>query len=114
MMPDSEGQLPQSYSPEEIQQILHLAIARQPYPGELSREQLWEIAAELEIDQQSLQAAELDWLNQKALDKKRQEFDRYRQHRFRQKTVKYVIVNIFLVSLNIISAGAITWSLYIL
>ncbi|MGH2412316.1 MAG: 2TM domain-containing protein, partial [Microcystaceae cyanobacterium] len=57
---------------------------------------------------------ELDWLNQKALDKKRQEFDRYRRHRFSQKTVKYVIVNIFLVSLNIISAGAITWSLYIL
>ena len=113
-MSASESQPPKSYSQEEIQQILQLAIARQTDKGELSREQLWEIAAELEIDRNCLQAAEYDWLNQKLLEQKRQAFDIYRREQFKQKTIKYLIVNAFLVTLNLIGAGTLSWSLYVL
>jgi hypothetical protein len=113
-MSASELQPPQSYTQEDVQQILHLAIARKTDQGELSREQLWEIAAELEIDGESLQAAEQDWLNQRFLAKKRQEFHIYRRELLKQKAIRYLIVNGFLVTLDFISGGVLSWSLYIL
>ncbi|ACK73456.1 conserved hypothetical protein [Gloeothece citriformis PCC 7424] len=105
---------PQSYSQEDIQQILQLAIARQTDKEELSREQLWEIAAELEIDPLSLQTAEQEWLNQKAISKKRLEFSQFRRLQFKQKVIRYLTINTFFVSLNFLSAGILSWSLYIL
>ena len=105
---------PESYSPEDIQQILHLAIARKSDREELSREQLWEIADELDIDKNTLQAAEKDWLQGKVIEQKRQAFNLYRRNRLKQKITKYLIVNTFLVSLNLVAAGTLTWSLYIL
>ena len=105
---------PESYSPEDIQQILHLAIARQGNREELSREQLWEIADELDLDRNTLQTAERDWLQGKVINQKRQAFNLYRRNRLKQKTTKYLIVNTFLVSLNIVAAGTVTWALYIL
>lgn len=112
-MSGSERQPPQVYSQEEIQQILQLAIARQTDREELSREQLWEIAAELEITTESIQAAEQDWLNRKFVDQKRLSFDKYRREQFKQKVVRYLIANSFLVLLNLITAHALSWSLYI-
>jgi hypothetical protein len=113
-MSASELQPPQSYSQEDVQQILHIAIARKTDTEELSREQLWEIAAELEIDNESLQAAEREWLNSRALDRKRQEFNIYRQDILKNKTTRYLIVNAFLVSLDFLAGGGLSWSLYIL
>ena len=113
-MSASELEQPQSYTQEDVQQILQLAIARQAYQGELSREQLWEIAAELEIDTQSMQAAEQDWLQYKSLEKKRQAFDLYRRDKLKQKATKYLIVNAFFIFLNLITASTLSWSLYIL
>ncbi|MGK7873807.1 MAG: 2TM domain-containing protein [Xenococcaceae cyanobacterium] len=113
-MSASEIQPPQSYNQEELQQILQLAIARKECDGELSREQLWEIAAELGIDKNSIQAAEQDWLQGQLVEQKRQAFDAYRRERLKQKAIKYLIVNTFLVSLNFFSASTLSWSLYIL
>ncbi|MGK7937668.1 MAG: 2TM domain-containing protein [Xenococcaceae cyanobacterium] len=104
---------PESYSPEDLQQILYLAIARQGNQEELSREQLWEIADELDIDKNTLQAAEREWLQEKAIAKKRQAFNLYRRNNLKQKTAKYLILNTFLISFNLVVAGTITWSLYI-
>ncbi len=111
-MPTSDLQSPQFYSQEDVQNILQLAIARRTDQGELSRQQLWEIAAELEIDSESLEAAELDWLNQKSLGSKRQAFNRYRQEQLKHKTIRYLIINAFFVTLNVISAGTLSWSIY--
>ncbi|GAB4542247.1 MAG: hypothetical protein Tsb0014_34820 [Pleurocapsa sp.] len=105
---------PQSYSPDDIQEILALAIARKGESEELTRQQLWEIAGELNIDVRSVQLAEENWLQQKERDRKRVAFDLYRRSQFKDKFTKYLIVNIFLVSLNLFTAGAITWSLYVL
>ena len=113
-MPDSPIKYPEVYSSEDIQQIIQIALTRQGDDDELTRKQLWEIADELNIDLQTLQAAENQWLQYKTTAQKRQAFDLFRQHQFKQKTVKYLIVNTFLVSLNLISAGILTWSLYIL
>ena len=113
-MPDITPQYPDSYSQEDIQQILQLAIANHHTEEELSRQQLWEIASELDINNATIQAAEKDWLEQKVIDRQRQAFDLYRRQRFKQKLTKYAIVNTFLVSFNFLLAGILSWSLYIL
>ncbi|VEP17468.1 conserved hypothetical protein [Hyella patelloides LEGE 07179] len=113
-MSDSPVQYPEVYSSEDIQQIIQIALARQGEDDELTRKQLWEIADELNIDLQTLQVAENQWLQYKNTAQKRQAFDLYRRNQFKQKTIKYSIVNGFLISLNLITTGGISWSLYIL
>ena len=113
-MSDTTPIYPDSYTQEDIQQILNLAIAKHHTEEELTRQQLWEIASELDISNAIIQAAERDWLEQKAVDRQRYAFDLYRRQKFSQKLTKYAIVNTFLISFNLIAAGTLTWSLYIL
>ena len=113
-MSDIPPQYPDSYSQEDIQQILKLAIARHHTDEELTRQQLWEIAAELDISNSNIQTAEKDWLEKKAMEHQRRAFDEHRRQKFRQKATKYAIVNTFLVSCNLITVGTLSWSLYIL
>ena len=113
-MSDLTPQYPNSYSPEDIQEILQIAIANHHTDDELSRAQLWEIAAELDISNSVIQSAEKNWLELKAIDRQRRAFDLYRRQKFKQKLTKFAIVNTFLVSFNLVAAGAVSWSLYIL
>jgi hypothetical protein len=111
---DSEARINRSYSQEEIQQILQIAIARQAYEGEFSHEQLLEIAAELEISPECLQLAECEWQSQRREIQKRQAFNAYRRQKLQKHFGNYAIVNSFLVLLNVVSAGELSWSLYVL
>ncbi|NES71804.1 MAG: 2TM domain-containing protein [Okeania sp. SIO2D1] len=110
----SEFKNPKSYSQEEIQQILKLAIARQTHQEDFSREQLWEIGVELDIPPECIQAAERDWLSQKLVLQKRHDFDAYRKEQFRHKLGRHTIFNTFLITFDLISSGHFTWSIYIL
>lgn len=103
-----------TYSQEDIQEILNIAIANHHTDEELSRQQLWEIAAELDIDATTIQAAEKGWLEQKNGNSLREKFNLVRRQKFQQKLAKYAIVNTFLVSFNLLLVGALSWSLYIL
>ncbi len=113
-MPVSETQMTHSYHQEDIQQILNLAIARQSNDGEFTRTQLVEIADELGISAETLIAAEQEWLLRKDEIQKRGEFNLYRHKQLKKSIGKYVIVNSFLIILNLLSAGQLSWSLYIL
>lgn len=84
-----------SYTQEEIQQILNLAIARQAHAGEFTRTQLLEIAADLEISPASLQAAEAEWQQQRSIVQQRRAFDAYRRAKLKRKAGRYLIVNAF-------------------
>lgn len=113
-MSDTTPKYPDSYSQEDIQEILQIAIANHHTEEELSRQQLWEIAAELDIDTNTIQAAEKGWLTQKEGDRLRSQFNLVRRQRFQQKLVKFAIINTFLVFLNLLIAGTLSWSLYVL
>lgn len=113
-MTTSEVYSEKFYQPEEVQQILQIALARKGEQEELSRSQLWEIAAELEISPDYLEAAEEEWLNKKKVTIKKQEFNLYRREQLRQSVAKYIIVNVFLIIINLLSAGTLSWSWYIL
>lgn len=113
-MPVSENHIVPCYSQEDIQQILQIAIARQAHDTEFTREQLVEIATELDISLDCLQQAEQEWSTQQGELQKRESFNAYRRSKFNKSLGKYIIVNSFLVPLNFLSAGELSWSLYIL
>ncbi len=115
-MAEFETQSIRSYSQEEVQQILHLAIARQAEDPdkEFSYKELLEIAAELEIPPESLQLAERDWLMQQNEVQQRQVFNAYRHGKFKKRVGKYVIISTFLMLLDLMSGNGLGWSLYIL
>ena len=114
IMSDITPQYPNSYSQEDIQEILQIAIANHHTDDELSREQLWEIASELDISNAVIQSAEKNWLEQKTVNRQRRAFDLHRRQKFQQKLTKFAIVNTFLVSFNFVAVGVLSWSLYIL
>ncbi|MGK7944798.1 MAG: 2TM domain-containing protein [Microcystaceae cyanobacterium] len=103
-----------TYRQEDAQEIIQLAIAQKMDREELSKEQLWEIAEELDIDAATLVEAEKEWLKQRETLQKRQEFDLYRRDTLKHQLTRFAIVNGFLVTLNLISSGGLSWSLYIL
>lgn len=111
-----ETRVTRTYSQEDIQQILNLAIATEAddKDKEFSYEQLLEIAAELEISLETLKQAERDWLEQQGEIQHRQAFNTYRQSKFKKRFGNYAIVNAFLLSVDLLRGGGLSWSLYIL
>ncbi|MFM7408205.1 MAG: 2TM domain-containing protein [Cuspidothrix sp.] len=104
-----------SYSQEDVQQILQLAIARQVNDNdqEFSYQQILEIATELQISPDTLQQAERDWLVKQSEVEQRKAFDLYRQSKFKKRLGNYAIINIFFLGIDAIS-GDLSWSIYIL
>lgn len=115
-MTDFESKSLRSYSQDDVQRILQLAIARQAddKDKEFSYEQLLEIATELEISPECINLAERDWRSQQTDIQQRQAFDSYRIGRFKKRFGNYAIVNAGLMLVNFISSGGLSWSLYIL
>ena len=113
-MTTSETKIVRSYSQEDIQQILSIAIARQSDDSEFSYQQLLEIAEELEITPESLQQSEIDWRSQNTIVRQKQTFDLYRRNRLKKKVGNYAIANSFLVLLDLLNSGDLSWSLYIM
>jgi hypothetical protein len=101
------------YRSEDAQQILQLAIARQTEVGELSRDQLFEIAAELNIAPADIVAAEQEWLTRRGELEEQRSFDLLRRHKFQQRFVRYLIVCAFLILLNLLTGHTLSWSLYV-
>jgi hypothetical protein len=93
------------YRSEDAQQILNIAIARQAEAGELTRTQLFEIAAELNIAPADILAAEQEWLTRQGEQAERQTFDRARQGRFRSRAVRHVIMAGFFLGLYVLFGG---------
>lgn len=91
------------YCSEDAQQILQIAIARQADGGELTRTQLFEIAAELNIAPSDIVAAEQEWLSRQGELAERQTFERTRQNRFQSRLVKYGIVGGFFFGLKLLT-----------
>jgi hypothetical protein len=113
-MSTSPDRLPEFYDREQMEQVLHLAIARQNDDELISRQQLEEIALEIGINAESFQAAEKEWLVKQKIEQKQLAFNSHRHNQLQQKVFKYLLVNTFLVSINLLTGGTLSWSLYIL
>lgn len=116
-MNSAEQSLTRSYSQEDVQQILNIALANYPQQDtELSYAQLLEIADEMRISPETLKLAETSWLTQQSSVNKFREFELHRKSKFQGKLGRYVVVNGVLISVNLFLLGglAIPWSLWFL
>jgi 2TM domain len=113
-MATHQSQISQTYGSDDVQGILQLAIAQKEENGELSRVQLFEIAAELGISEQDIVAAEQQWLATREEFQEKLVFNSYRRRKLHQSLTKYGIVNTFLVVLNLVTAHQLSWSLLVL
>ncbi len=93
------------YASEEAQQILQIAIAKETEVGELTRIQLVEIAAELNIAPETLLSAEREWTALKSESAQQHLFNQQRRQKFRHHLIRYGIVNSFLLLLNLLLGG---------
>ena len=114
-MTDFNSHTLRSYTQEDVQQILQLAISRQVNDNnqEFSYQQILEIGKELQISADNLQQAERDWLVKQSEVEQRQAFNLYRRSKFKKRLGNYAIINIFFLAMDSLSGG-ISWSLYIL
>jgi len=93
------------YASEEAQQILQIAIAKETEVGELTRTQLAEIAAELNIAPETLWSAEREWTALQSESSQQQTFNQQRRQKFQHHLMRYGIVNSFLLLLNLVIGG---------
>ncbi|AFZ25258.1 hypothetical protein Cylst_3088 [Cylindrospermum stagnale PCC 7417] len=100
-----------TYNSDEMQRILQIAFARKQQ-GEVSREQIIEIASELGVSAASLQAAEQEWLIQEVEAKKRQMFNAQRRRELKSHVVSFIGVNGFLILLNLFTSPSYFWAIF--
>lgn len=93
------------YASEEAQQILQIAIAKETESGELTRSQLAEIAAELNIAPETLWSAEREWIDLKSTSTQQALFNQQRRQKFQHHLIRYGIFNSFLLLLNLLLTG---------
>jgi hypothetical protein len=93
------------YASEEAQQILQIAIAKETEAGELTRTQLAEIAAELNITPETLWSAEREWIDLKSTSSQQAIFNQQRHQKFQHHLIRYSIFNSFLLLLNLLAGG---------
>lgn len=107
----------QSYSAEDVQRILSLAMDNAAHDDEtFSAVSLAEMARELGIGDGVLSQSVKKWQLEKVEGEKRAVVSRQKQQRrerfLRYEVMPYVAVNTFLIVLNVSLAGAITWAIY--
>lgn len=100
------------YASEEAQQILQIAIAKETESGELTRQQLSEIANELNIAPETLWSAEREWLALKTDSAQQLIFNQQRRQNFQHHFIRYGVVNSFLLLLNISISGGIGFAAF--
>jgi hypothetical protein len=100
-----------TYNSEEMQQILEVAF-RQKQKGEYTREQIIEIASELGVSSESLQAAEQEWLKNNGEVKKEQMSNSQQRKGFKSHLFTFIAINGFLVILNLVVSPGYFWAIY--
>ena len=111
MAPSQSGQT--VYQAEEAQTILQIAIVRHTEEGELTRNQLLEIAEELGISAITLAEAEQQWQLQQREKSELAAFNEFQEQQFQSHLVRFAIINFTLFALNWMMAGTLSWALYI-
>jgi 2TM domain len=100
-----------TYNSEEMQQILEVAFRRKQQ-GEYTREQIIEIASELGVSSESLQAAEQEWLKNNVEVKKEQMSNSQQRKGFKSHLFVFIAINSFLVILNLVVSPGYFWAIF--
>ncbi len=102
----------ETYSEEQVDQILRYALAKRTNGQNLTKQQIYEIAADMGISEADFLASVQEWQSQQGTRQEKAEFDIYVKKIFRANFLKFAIVNAFLIALNLLTSGRIGWALY--
>ncbi|NUN65705.1 2TM domain-containing protein [Pseudanabaena biceps] len=102
----------ETYSDEQVDEILRYALAKRTNGQNLSKQQIYEIASDMGVSETNFLAAIQEWQSHQGTRQERIDFDNYKKKSFRANFLKFVIVNSFLVALNLLTSGKIDWSTY--
>lgn len=102
----------ETYSEEQVDQILRYALAKRTNGQNLTKQQIYEIASDMGISESDFLAAVQQWQSTQSIRQEQVEFDKYKQKSFNSNFLKYAIVNSFLVALNLFTSGKIGWAIY--
>jgi Flp pilus assembly protein TadB len=100
-----------TYHSEEVQQILQIALTHKQ-EKEFSREQLIEIASELDISTEALQSAEQEWSIQRTEAQRQHMLNTRQRKEFKSHLTNFIAVNIFLVLLNLVISPLYFWAIF--
>ncbi|WP_242022947.1 2TM domain-containing protein [Pseudanabaena mucicola] len=102
----------ETYSEEQVDQILRYALAKRTNGQNLTKQQIYEIASDMGISEVDFLAAVQQWQSTQSVRQEQVEFDKYKKKSFNSNLLKYTIVNSFLVALNLSTSGKIGWAIY--
>lgn len=100
------------YTPEEADAILRTALERAPLPGEMTRQQLVQLAGEVGVSEADLTRAEAETLRRPKADALFQAF--LAEHRARRMAFVRIalVLTVFLAILNVATDDSDFWAIY--
>ena len=101
-----------SYSSEDVQQILQIALAQKAEGGEFSDQQLLEMAGELGISPDTLERASQQWKQQQQEQEAKKALQTRRRRKFQKHLFSYLSVNTFLIIINLLTDGHLSWAIW--
>jgi hypothetical protein len=101
-----------TYSEEDVEQILRLAVSRGSAAGRVSRDQLMQSATELGVSPEALASAERAWHEQKLVNAERNEFEGELRRNFWSHVTTYIVINAFLFCINLATSPGEWWFIF--
>jgi hypothetical protein len=102
----------ETYSEEQVDQILRYALAKRTNGQNLTKQQVYEIASDMGVSEADFLASVQEWQAKQSIRKEQVEFDKFKKKSLQSNFLKYAIVNSFLVALNFFTSGKIGWAIY--
>lgn len=100
-------------SDEDVEEILRLAVRKSGSSSDSDlRERLQMAAAELNISDEELRQAEIEFLQKKEAQEAVSAEKQRQTQEFMGHLITFVAVNVFLISIDVLADGAISWSIY--
>ncbi len=101
-----------TYSEEQVDQILRYALAKRTNGQNLTKQQIFEIASDMGVSEADFLVSVQEWQAKQSIRQEQVEFDKYKKKSFKASLLKYAIVNSFFVAFNLLTSGGLGWAIY--
>ena len=83
-----------TYSEEQVDQILRYALAKKTHGQSLTKQQIYEIASDMGVSEADFVVSVQEWQSKQSLSKEQIEFDKYKKKSFKSNLLKFAIVSL--------------------
>jgi hypothetical protein len=83
----------ETYSEEQVDQILRFALAKRTNGQNLTKQQVYEIASDMGVSEADFLASVQEWQSKQSIRKEQVEFDKFKKKSLQSNFLKYAIVN---------------------